>query len=106
MRYSGMLFFFVAVLLADSVAGLKWSAPSGWTSQGRTSMRAATYVLPAVPGDEGTAECVVYFFGVGQGGSVEANIDRWKGQFTELGRQAGCCQSIETYSSQSAGHHD
>jgi hypothetical protein len=85
MRYSGMLFFFVAVLLADSVAGLKWSAPSGWTSQGRTNMRAATYVLPAAPGDEGTAECVVYFFGVGQGGSVEANIDRWKGQFTELG---------------------
>jgi len=24
----------------------------------------------------------VYFFGAGQGGSVQANIDRWKGQFT------------------------
>jgi hypothetical protein len=80
-----MLLLFAAVLLADSVAGLKWSAPSAWTSQGRTSMRAATYVLPAAPGDEGSAECVVYFFGAGQGGSVEANLDRWKGQFTEPG---------------------
>jgi len=39
-------------------------------------MRAATYVLGE------NAECVVYFFGAGQGGSVQANVDRWKGQFT------------------------
>ena len=31
-------------------------------------------------GDTANAECVVYFFGNGQGGSVEANLDRWKGQ--------------------------
>ncbi len=37
-------------------------------------MRAATYVV-------GDAECVAYFFGADQGGSVEANIERWKGQF-------------------------
>jgi hypothetical protein len=37
-------------------------------------MRAATYTVDG-------AECVVNFFGSGQGGSVEANIDRWKGQF-------------------------
>jgi hypothetical protein len=85
MRYSGLLFLFAAVLLADSVAGLKWVAPSGWKNQGRTSMRAATYVPPAAPGDEDAAECVVYFFGAGQGGSVEANVERWKGQFAEAG---------------------
>jgi hypothetical protein len=39
-------------------------------------MRAATYTV-------GDAECVVYFFGQGQGGGVQANIDRWKGQFSQ-----------------------
>jgi hypothetical protein len=44
-------------------------------------MRAATYSVPPAPGDNEPAECVVYFFGQGQGGSVPANIERWKGQF-------------------------
>jgi hypothetical protein len=34
------------------------------------------------------AECVVYFFGAGQGGSVRANIERWNGQFTSNGKTA------------------
>lgn len=45
-------------------------------------MRAATYMVSPVAGDKDNAECAVYFFGAGQGGSVEANLDRWKGQFT------------------------
>jgi hypothetical protein len=72
-------------LFADSVAGLKWTAPAGWKNQGQRPMRAATYVVPAAAGDKEDAECVVYFFGAGQGGSVEANVDRWKGQFTQAG---------------------
>jgi hypothetical protein len=40
-------------------------------------MRLATYTIP--PG----AECGVYFFGSGQGGSVDANLDRWIGQFLQ-----------------------
>jgi hypothetical protein len=39
-------------------------------------MRAATYTV-------GDAECVVYFFGQGQGGGVDANIARWKSQFAQ-----------------------
>jgi hypothetical protein len=39
-------------------------------------MRAATYAVD-------DAECVVYFFGQGQGGGVQANIDRWAGQFKQ-----------------------
>lgn len=46
-------------------------------------MRAATYTVPVASGDHEDAECVVYFFGQGQGGGVQANIDRWKGQFSE-----------------------
>ena len=30
-------------------------------------------------------ECGVYYFGAGQGGSVEANLDRWIGQFQQAG---------------------
>ncbi len=52
-------------------------------------MRAATYPVPPVQGDREGAECVVYFFGAGQGGSIQANIDRWEGQFkTSNGKSA------------------
>ncbi len=64
-----------AALLADSGAGIRWTAPSNWKSEGERPMRLATYQVP----EDG--ECAVYYFGQGQGGSVEANIDRWKGQF-------------------------
>jgi hypothetical protein len=43
-------------------------------------MRAATYTIAPAAGDHDTAECAVYFFGAGQGGSVQANLDRWKDQ--------------------------
>ena len=62
------------LFLAESAAGLHWTAPAPWKSEGARPMRAATYKVD-------DAECAVYFFGQGQGGSVEANIDRWKGQF-------------------------
>ncbi len=68
-------------LLAGTAGGLRWTEPAGWKSEGTAPMRAATYKLPPAPGDSDGAECVVYFFGAGQGGSVQANIDRWAGQF-------------------------
>ena len=71
------------MLCAESVAGLKWTAPSGWKNLGSRPMRAATYNIPPAAGDRDGAECAVYFFGAGQGGSVEANLDRWKGQFRQ-----------------------
>ena len=43
--------------------------------------RAATY-------EAGDSECVVYFFGQGQGGSVDANLARWSSQFTSNGKPA------------------
>ena len=50
-------------------------------------MRAATYVVPAAAGDSESGECVAYYFGPGQGGSVEANIQRWTGQFQDASGQ-------------------
>jgi hypothetical protein len=76
-----LLFSFCAGMLAESVAGLQWTAPAGWKNEGSRPMRAATYSVPASAHDNEPSECVVYFFGAGQGGSVEANIARWKGQF-------------------------
>ncbi|MDR3701754.1 MAG: hypothetical protein P4L56_19050 [Candidatus Sulfopaludibacter sp.] len=46
-------------------------------------MRSATYRVAAVQGDNERAECAVYFFGAGQGGSIQANLERWNGQFTQ-----------------------
>lgn len=46
-------------------------------------MRAVTYSVPAAQGDSEGGECGVYYFGPGQGGSVEANLDRWINQFQQ-----------------------
>jgi len=79
-------------LFAESIAGLKWTPPVGWHSSGATSMRAATYPVTPAPGDREGAECVVYFFGAGQGGGVQANIERWQGQFKSPGGKAAAAQ--------------
>jgi len=68
-------------VLAESAAGLRWTAPAGWKTAPAQPMRAATYTIAPVSGDTANAECGVYFFGAGQGGSVEANLNRWKSQF-------------------------
>ena len=65
-------------VFAESAAGLRWTAPAGWVRQGERPMRAATYAIPPAAGDKAAAECGVFFFGAGQGGSVEANLERWK----------------------------
>jgi hypothetical protein len=71
-----------APLAADTVSGLEWTPPAAWKAEGAAPMRAATYKIPAAAGDSEGGECVVYYFGAGQGGGVEANIKRWIGQFT------------------------
>jgi hypothetical protein len=65
-----------------SAAGVVWSIPARWQTQGQRQMRVATYAIPAVEGDSEPAECAVFYFGSEQGGSVDANIDRWYGQFS------------------------
>jgi len=51
--------------------------PDGWASRTpSSSMRLAEYTTG------GAAEVVVYFFGAGQGGGPEANLARWKSQFS------------------------
>ena len=58
------------------------TVPAGWTENPSTmSMRAAQFKLPAADGGEG--EVIVYYFGQVGAGSVQANIDRWVGQFKQ-----------------------
>jgi hypothetical protein len=65
------LLFAAMWLAADSGAGISWTVPLGWKAEAERPMRLATYTI-ATGGD-----------GAGQGGSVEANLDRWIGQFMQ-----------------------
>lgn len=58
-----------------------FSVPATWRAAAPRPMRTATWLLPPTAGDPGGAECAVYFFGPGLGGSVEANLDNWVRQF-------------------------
>jgi hypothetical protein len=70
-----------ALPAADSAAGgLRWTVPARWQAARDRPMRVATYTIPAAPGRE-PGECGVFFFGTGQGGSVEDNLARWASQF-------------------------
>jgi hypothetical protein len=80
-------------VLADSAAGLRWTAPGGWKKEAAQPLRIATYTIPPVAGDTASAECGVYFFGAGQGGSVQANLDRWKSQFRAPGGKPAAARS-------------
>lgn len=82
MKYAPLALIFLALpALADSAGGLSWSAPATWKADAPRPMRAATYKLPAAKGDGEDGECAVFYFGQGQGGSVDQNVQRWVGQF-------------------------
>jgi len=71
----------VAAQQPQTVALLDYHAkvPASWASRTPSStMRLAEYVA----GAPGGAEVVVYFFGTSQGGTVDANLTRWKSQFS------------------------
>ena len=60
---------------------ISYKVPEGWTAEKPTSeMRVAQYKLPKAAGDSEDALLVVFYFGPGQGGTTQANIDRWVNQ--------------------------
>jgi hypothetical protein len=70
------------VFAEQSVSFLTYESavPDAWVSEApKSEMRKLQYRIPATEGDG--AEFVVYFFGPGQGGTLEANIERWQSQF-------------------------
>ncbi len=75
------------VLLAaveGSAGGLRWTVPARWQVAGAKPMRAATYTIPGAAGAE-AGECGVFYFGAGQGGGIDENLQRWVGQFEGAG---------------------
>ncbi len=73
-----------AASVRSEAAGLRFSVPGEWTRVPAPSdMRAAQYRVPRAGNDAEDGELVLFFFGKGQGGSAEQNVDRWTGQFTQ-----------------------
>ncbi len=60
--------------------GVGWTPPGAWKVEPARSMRLATYRFGG-PGRDAGAECAVFYFGDGIGGSVDDNVDRWAAQF-------------------------
>lgn len=71
---------------SGEAGGLHWTVPDGWVEVPPSSpMRRAQYRIPAAGGDAEDGECVVYYFGAGQGGDVQGNMARWVSQFAGHG---------------------
>jgi hypothetical protein len=66
----------VRLLDLESVIAADWEQ-----EQPTSTMRLLQYRV-AGTGGIGNASFIVYYFGPGQGGSKEANIERWQSQFT------------------------
>ncbi len=71
----------IRVEAPGSGKALEWTVPNGWESvKPGSSMRYAQYRVPGLGGD---GECIVYYFGPGQGGDPQGNAVRWARQFSQ-----------------------
>src|SRR5438874_10525741 len=70
---------------AQNASGeLRFKAPDGWTvEKPNSSMRVAQYKLPKAEADNDDTTLVLYYFGATQGGTSQANIDRWISQMKQ-----------------------
>jgi hypothetical protein len=75
-----------ALAAPNDVAGVHWIVPQGWTAQPRQQMRAATYTVPSTKEGIEAGDCGVFYFGNGQGGTVQDNLNRWISQFEKGGK--------------------
>lgn len=64
-----------AQTVEESPKSLSWKLPEGWIERDPGS--AMRLMEAAAPGP---VEIVIFFFGEGQGGSVESNFERWRSQ--------------------------
>ena len=61
-----------------NILDMTTAAPDSWLAvEPSSSMRLVQFVISDVE----QAEVIVFYFGAGQGGGPQANIDRWLGQF-------------------------
>jgi hypothetical protein len=85
------------MFLLAVAAALTFTTPPGWRQgEPASSMRVAELTLPRAAGDAEDAQLIVYYFG-GQGGSVDANIERWVGQIQQAdGKTSGAVAKKES----------
>jgi hypothetical protein len=75
---------------------LSWVVPEGWVEETpSSSMRRAQFRVPAGEGGGEDGECAVFYFGTGQGGDVQGNVQRWASQFEAPGGGAADPQVTE-----------
>lgn len=68
--------------LSYDAGGIRFSVPEDWEKAVPSSqMRLYEFTIPSREKIGQPAEMTVFYFGPGQGGSVQSNIDRWVGQF-------------------------
>jgi len=99
--FCGCLILFAAPFLAADDApatrsveidSFELSIPETWKqtqpSPAQRRFRKAQFEIPQADGDADPAELVIYHFGPQGGGGVDANLQRWIGQFDASGRKA------------------
>jgi hypothetical protein len=70
--------------------GITWEDPAGWPREAKQRMmRKATYKVPRAAGDSDDGELAVFYFGAGQGGGLEDNVQRWIKQFSDRKPEEG-----------------
>lgn len=80
-----------------AAAGVAWTVPPRWEVQPPRTMRMATYLIPKSAEDDEPGECAVFYFGRGQGGSVDLNLQRWRDQFeSDTGGQPSLAERKST----------
>lgn len=61
-----------------SVAGVTFKSHGSWQSATPTSaMRAAQWTIPPRKSGTDSGEVVLFYFGAGQGGDAQSNVQRW-----------------------------
>jgi len=69
---------------ASAPGDLQFKAPASWVKEQPTSrMRTAQFQVPSAEGDTENGSLAIFYFGPGQGGSPQANLDRWIAQFEQ-----------------------
>ena len=89
MKFISFKLFFTLCFLSSfafaekfSVAGLHFESPESWeSSKPSNNMRKAQFSASSPSGK--TAEVVFYYFGSGNTGGIQANVDRWMKQFED-----------------------
>ncbi len=62
------------------IGGIKFTPATQWTDYGASGMRIASYSFGPLEKETDSATITVFYFGKGQGGDVNSNLERWINQ--------------------------